>query len=292
MEDCVRTHDYRYGVKRSYLIKECMKCGFGITVRDFSTDELKACYERNYNYSAVPRKRITSLRALVGRFFRRGENALLRHAQGRVLDFGSGQGGMLQQLEKRGCQAVGTDFSNEACDNLTRAGFKICTLLELESETHNGTFDAVLLSQVFEHLDRPDDFLKTFYRLVKPGGKIILAVPNFGSIYRKIFGPYWGGYHVPYHLFHYTKNSLTLLLRQHGFVCIKVWYSTPFHFPLVSLISYLRRNKMDGTSIETHLLFRNLILKVTMALLVIIGDMFVPASQKDCLFLTAVKLPD
>lgn len=284
----VITQDYRFGEERAYQIFICQECGGGYTFRDFTDKELFSSYERNYCYQVPPAKgQLGKLQAKLGRALRLGEDDLLEAIQGTVLDFGAGQGALLRQMTARGCRAYGTDFSPEACANLAKAGFDVCTIEDIESGRYDGYFDTIVLSQVFEHLNDPQRYLALFHRLLKPRGALILALPNLDSIYRRWFGVFWSGYHAPYHLYHYSARSLNLLLSKENFKCSKVWYSTPFNFTTTSVLNFWRRHRLDGTNAEALPIFRFKVTKAVFALAAVLLDLFVPKSKKDCLYVMA-----
>jgi hypothetical protein len=70
---------------------------------------------------------------------------------------------------------------------------------------------------VLEHLPDPREALAYAGGLLKPGGSLILQVPNAASFQARLFGPRWYGLDVPRHLINFTPQSLVLLLEQAGF---------------------------------------------------------------------------
>jgi SAM-dependent methyltransferase len=58
-------------------------------------------------------------------------------------------------------------------------------------------FDTIILSDVLEHIAKPDDLWREMYRILKPGGKLILNVPFFYKLHE-----------VPHDYFRYTKYAL------------------------------------------------------------------------------------
>ena len=54
-------------------------------------------------------------------------------------------------------------------------------------------------------------------RLLKPGGVVLIEVPNFGGWEGRLGGPAWFHLDLPRHLFHFEEPSLARLLQQHGF---------------------------------------------------------------------------
>jgi SAM-dependent methyltransferase len=75
-------------------------------------------------------------------------------------------------------------------------------------------FDAVLCTQVLEHLELPRESVKEMYRVLKPGGKIYMTVPMAQNEHQ-----------TPYDFFRYTSYGLESVCKHAGFHDIKI---TPF----------------------------------------------------------------
>lgn len=83
-----------------------------------------------------------------------------------------------------------------------------------EMPIEDDSFDAVLCTEVFEHLEWPRESAKEIYRVIKPGGKLYLTVPMAHDEHQ-----------VPYDFFRYTSFGLQSICKHAGFREIKV---TPF----------------------------------------------------------------
>ena len=75
----------------------------------------------------------------------------------------------------------------------------------------NDLFDAVLCTQVFEHLEWPRESAKEICRVIKPGGKLYLTVPMAQNEHQ-----------VPYDFFRYTSFGLRSIFKHAGFQYVKV----------------------------------------------------------------------
>jgi SAM-dependent methyltransferase len=80
----------------------------------------------------------------------------------------------------------------------------VCDLTDIPVE--DGRFDRVICNQVLEHLPEPGKALAELYRVLKPGGRILLSAPL-----------YYAEHQVPYDFFRYTRYSLRRLFEQAGF---------------------------------------------------------------------------
>jgi hypothetical protein len=79
--------------------------------------------------------------------------------------------------------------------------------------------------------------MQTIYRLLKPKGKGIVALPMIDSPDSKKFGEYWAGLDVPRHLHHFSSKTFQLLANKNGFRIIAK-YPMKFDSLYVSWLSY------------------------------------------------------
>jgi SAM-dependent methyltransferase len=137
---------------------------------------------------------------------------------GRILDIGCGRGLMLYELKRNGWECYGTELSETLTYQLERAGIKaFCKLDVKDCRFPTSFFDVVSLWHSFEHLSDPCSTLDEIYRILKPNGLVVFAVPNFGGWLSQWTRQHWFALDVPRHLFHYDRQSLAALIKLHGF---------------------------------------------------------------------------
>jgi SAM-dependent methyltransferase len=73
------------------------------------------------------------------------------------------------------------------------------------------------MNHVFEHVPDPITLLKECYRLLSPGGHLILAMPNLGSLGHRLFREHWLALDPPRHLCLWSAATLSRALRDTGF---------------------------------------------------------------------------
>ena len=105
---------------------------------------------------------------------------VLRHLRARkkggsLLEFGCGPGLFLQNASAYFDLAVGLDFNNTAVNEARGRGLDVRAA---GLETLNETFDTIVAFQVIEHVPEPGETLRQLALLLKPGGELIVAVPN------------------------------------------------------------------------------------------------------------------
>ncbi len=78
-------------------------------------------------------------------------------------------------------------------------------------------FDVVTMWHVIEHLDDPRSAVAEVHRVLTPGGLVALRTPNYGSLYRRLYGRRWRGFLPREHLYLFTVPTLRRLLEEGGF---------------------------------------------------------------------------
>ena len=141
---------------------------------------------------------------------------------GRLLDFGCGHGKLLRRMRAAGWDVVGLDFSEQAV-NAVRAG---------GLEAHQGTlphpaiasesFDAVVMEHALEHVPDPLAVLRGARDALRPGGTLLVHVPNFNAWEVHRFGEHAIQVDLPRHLLHFEPATLAKTLERAGFADVKV----------------------------------------------------------------------
>jgi 2-polyprenyl-3-methyl-5-hydroxy-6-metoxy-1,4-benzoquinol methylase len=142
--------------------------------------------------------------------------------KGKILDVGCGTGstlypygfsGSLECLAKEGWGAYGCEMNQEAANIGIKSGLEIKVGRLTEVDYHQDNyFDVVRFNHVLEHSISPIDDLTKAKQLTKPGGVIILSVPNINSAAYNLFGDCWSGLDLPRHFYFFTPEILTKYL--------------------------------------------------------------------------------
>jgi 2-polyprenyl-3-methyl-5-hydroxy-6-metoxy-1,4-benzoquinol methylase len=145
---------------------------------------------------------------------------------GRVLDIGCGRGHLLKAMARRGWECYGTELSTFPMDSTPGpAGPGSVTFLKGAFETlpfEDRFFDLVSVWHVLEHTSDPGRTIEEVARTLKPGGILALAVPNYSSVQRMMFGRRWFHLDLPRHCYHFRKSLLLGWLGEHGLQPVKV----------------------------------------------------------------------
>jgi 2-polyprenyl-3-methyl-5-hydroxy-6-metoxy-1,4-benzoquinol methylase len=200
-----------------FEVVRCTACALARTDPQPSSDELDRYYPSGY-HRATKRYRLgldRGLWLLHRARIRRIER--LTGGPGQVLDVGCGPGRFLDHMRRRGWETRGTERSADAARQARDVLGLDVRAQELEEVVAEGiSYDAVVLWHVAEHVHDPATTLRHIARLLRPGGVLLVAVPNFGSPEAKIGKAGWFHLDVPRHLFHFTPVTLMNLLSDAG----------------------------------------------------------------------------
>ena len=160
---------------------------------------------------------------------------------GRFLDVGCHSGMLLRHVRTMGWTGVGVEPSPTLAKlAIERFGLDVynCFLHELPSHEREA-FDVVALSDVFEHIVEPLEFLPVVARYLKPDGILYIKVPNarwnlFKQRVLKAFGraPKQGVWDSYEHVVHYTDRTLAAMLNRAGFDLVAMTIGKPIQVPM------------------------------------------------------------
>jgi SAM-dependent methyltransferase len=237
--------DNRFGLPHTIRIGWCRLCGLGVTLDPPSRAELSRLYEQTYAASETS-GRVPRTGGLATAWHRLNGSLPLtdRPLAPPVLDVGANTGESLLALRERGIEAIGLEPNPNAVAIARAAGLEMIDASIEDADLPRERFGSVLLSQVLEHVDDPVPVLRAVREALRPDGVVYIVVPNARSFWRSVFGADWVHWHVPFHLYHHTERSLTLLLAQNGLRVRSLRNVTPGEWLLMSLEA--RRNARRG----------------------------------------------
>lgn len=137
---------------------------------------------------------------------------------GRLLDFGCGRGAFLERMQRQGWHVTGVDIAARALQSVPPELESSVLLGTLpHPELRPGTFDVITMWHSLEHVHDPLAVLREARRLLAARGKLVIAVPNIGSLPFRWFAGAWLGLDLPRHLTHFTPRTLHKMLQRAGF---------------------------------------------------------------------------
>ena len=207
---------------KEFEIYECTTCSLRFTQGVPSIDEISSYYQSDsyISHSDTKEGLISSLYHRIRIMTLRSKRGLIEKKtgvrRGRLLDIGSGTGAFLHTMHIAQWEVNGLEPDSNA-----REKGKELYDLDMESseelfKLEPSSYDAITMWHVLEHVHQLHDYLDQLKKLLKPNGRIFIAVPNYTSYDAKIYGSHWAAYDVPRHLYHFSPGAMTGLLTRHG----------------------------------------------------------------------------
>ncbi|MEW6027534.1 MAG: class I SAM-dependent methyltransferase [Planctomycetota bacterium] len=140
---------------------------------------------------------------------------------GKLLDIGAGQGMFITLARQSGFSVAATDVMDYEASYFRGKGYDYRTGYLDDIELPNAEFDAVTMWHTLEHTLNPHMTLMNAHRLLKAGGYVFVAVPNFDSLASRlkliIGSNFFGADSAEVHYFQFTPATLQRLLAKCGF---------------------------------------------------------------------------
>ena len=198
------------------------------------SDKRATLFEKCYQWvkSVRTKRKLSWLRRTLG-------------STGKLLDVGTGTGEFIKAAKAKGWKVSGVEPNPSARKIALEKGIDVVAYL---GDMKSGDFDVVTLWHVLEHLPNLEESIGKIKALIKPNGILVLALPNYKSWDAQHYGPYWAGYDVPRHLWHFSKSSVLTLFGNSGFELEKIrpMYMDAFYISLLS--EKYRHRKMRWAS--------------------------------------------
>lgn len=206
-----------------FSLLRCPDCGLGRTWPPESPEKIGSWYpELYYGKENV---RFNPLFERLIRWFRKRRARVLhnRVPRGPVLDVGCGRGLMLNYLRELGYEPHGVEFSETAAWH-ARHALKIPVAVEdfVRAPHERDRYNAIIFWHSLEHFSNPVAAVARAYEALKPGGLLVVAVPNYDSWQARAFGRWWFHLDVPRHYYHFGARSLEAVLARHRFRVVQL----------------------------------------------------------------------
>jgi SAM-dependent methyltransferase len=211
----------------------CESCGAGVTLPPLAAAALTAFYPAAYGpYDTVQGGIAGRISGLIQRW--QGSRALrtqplrviAKQSPGRLVDIGCGRGDLGAYLIERGWAVTGIEPSANACEAARTRGVDArrgtVETVELEQEA----YDAAVFRHSLEHVTDPVGALDRVRAALRPGGLVMISVPNFGGWQRRRFGSRWYHLDLPRHRVHFTADAVHRALERAGLAPISLTTST------------------------------------------------------------------
>jgi SAM-dependent methyltransferase len=237
--------DTRFGIGGTYEAWRCLDCGLEQICPVPTPADLSRLYESYYNFGGEQDTSYTRLREWFFSswlystwIFLDGDISFHgRKGAGRLLDAGCNEGRGLPIYARNGFQVEGLELNPSAAAVARESGF-IVHVGDTTDFIAPTAYDVVVLSNVLEHAPDPKKVLLNVGGNLKPGGQLWISCPNSRSWLRKVFGRSWINWHVPFHISHFSAETLQRLLTDAGFQNVELRQITPALWVTQSCIAW------------------------------------------------------
>ena len=136
---------------------------------------------------------------------------------GRLLDFGCGAGRFMEQMRDFGWQVEGVDISAACAANVTeQTGITVHVGSLPHEAIDDNSLDAITMWNALEHVHQPREIIRAARQALRPGGVLVVGVPNVGSWDFRKFNQDWYCLKLPRHLVHFDPKSLSSMMELEG----------------------------------------------------------------------------
>lgn len=213
-----------YATGEAFDIYRCRDCGFLFTQGVPVEAEIGRYYESPDYISHSDTRQGWTYRVYhwVRRFMLVRKVRLVKRSsglpKGALLDIGTGTGYFPDASRKAGWTVTAIEKS-PAARAFAKEHFHLEVLVpEALAELPSASFDAITLWHVMEHLEDLNGTWEQLFRLLKPDGVVVIAVPNPNSYDAAYYRERWAAYDVPRHLWHFVPSVMQQLGAKHGFI--------------------------------------------------------------------------
>lgn len=233
----------------SFAIVQCAGCGFQFTNPRPTASEIGKYYESDayVSHNSTAGGLVNQAYKLARVFTMRRKVKLLNKLaprRGKLLDYGCGTGHFLSAAKSAGWQVSGFEPNARArAEASTRLEQPVGE--EVLEALPAGSFDAITLWHVLEHVHTLNETLAQLVSLLKPDGVLLIAVPNVESLDAQHYREQWAAYDVPRHLYHFAPKSMAQLLKKHK-MAIRQTLPMPLDAYYVSMLSEKNLGERSG----------------------------------------------
>lgn len=216
----MKVKDY-FLTQEEFELFQCDHCGLVFTVPRPTPEVIGNYYKSDEYYSHQQNSKgfIPKIYERVKSINLRGKVAMATSdmVKGRLLDIGCGVGDFLLQVKKLGWEVMGIEPSEQAANIAqSRLGFTPLKPTDYK-KLPDQSFDVITMWHVLEHVDDLKSQTKELKRLLRPGGRLVIALPNYQSFDCQYYNDKWAAWDVPRHLNHFTQDCLQGILNANDF---------------------------------------------------------------------------
>jgi len=258
-------YDKMYNLKGEYPVFQCMRCNLIFVNPQPNSKELAKHYPKEDYYSLEKNSNKSELKNLLQRVYYSNRKKLLKILLlplkgfinstkiipgGKFLDVGCGSGDFLALMKSFNMDCYGVEPGRYDKEVARKKQLKIFNGNLEDAKYPKNYFDVITLNHVLEHVPNPTKTLKELHRILKPGGTLIIGIPQSSCWAYKIFKENWVALDIPRHLFTFSKENICKYVKKEGFKIKEIRYnSTPLQF-VGSFLYWKNKNKKKPASLN------------------------------------------
>jgi 2-polyprenyl-3-methyl-5-hydroxy-6-metoxy-1,4-benzoquinol methylase len=222
--------------KRGFWMVQCNNCGLVYTNPRLKQEKIAALYDADYFQGHGFDKSIDYVKDVKEHVSKDDysledwdcDNILSLLSQSsniqpyKLLEVGCGTGVFLDKAKKHGFDCHGLELSEYAANFVRQMGIPVETKAIENAQYPDGSFDAIVMREVIEHLPHPMESLKTIHSWLKPGGVLFMATGNYDCPERRLRKSDWFYFMPEGHLNIFSNRTMHNYLTKVGFRRISV----------------------------------------------------------------------
>lgn len=226
----------------SFSLLECKDCGLVFTF-NAPSDKKADSYEKleqKLQLGESPKGIVNVLHYVCREIMLRRKCRLIRRLLGRkkgtLLNYGAKTGFFSDYMIRKNWAVTSVEkFHQErqfALELFHHRMIDVKDMIYIKEET----FDVITLWHVLEHNNNPDKLLKQFYKILKPDGILVMALPNINSTDAGYYRSNWAAFNVPRHLWHFKPSVMAKVAKENGFIMMhrERMFFDPFYISILS----------------------------------------------------------
>jgi len=228
---------------KTFEIWECSRCTMRFTQDVPQQDDIAAYYQSDDYISHS-----NTNKGLVNRLYLRVRERSLKNkrklvqsytnaeSMPRLLDVGCGIGSFMDHMRQHGWAVEGVEPSEVARENAVKQYGLHVYPPDKFFDPSLGNFDIITMWHVLEHVHLLNEYMYRLKELLRAQGTLFIAVPNYTSLDASKYGENWAAYDVPRHLYHFSPESMRLLVEKHGLTLrtVKPMWFDSFYVSMLS----------------------------------------------------------
>jgi len=216
-------------------LSKCIKCEFVYLNPRINSKIILNSYKNNPDKEFVKHNKFR-LKSFELNFLRIKKNLEIKKKSNyKILDVGTGGGTFLRVAESLGFKPTGVE-PNKWLVKYIKKKSKLNIIAGTLTNIKNKGYNLICFWDVFEHVTDVNKTLKHCKKILNKDGQILINIPDYDSLARKVLGFKWP-FFLNVHLYYFNKNTLSKLLKKHGFKYEK----SIMHFQILPIKYILKR---------------------------------------------------